>query len=56
MIGWDLQDPFGEKRGKFDYKSLLKRLQVLKEKYGKAAESDDSELEEAPESDAETNS
>ena len=24
------KDPFGEKRGKFDYKSILRRLQELK--------------------------
>ena len=29
----NLQDPFGEKRGNFDYGNLLKRLEKLKVKY-----------------------
>ena len=27
------QDPFGEKRGKFDFQSILQRLEALKDKF-----------------------
>ncbi|ELU01875.1 hypothetical protein CAPTEDRAFT_169748 [Capitella teleta] len=39
-------DPFGEKRGHFDYAAILKRIQNLRTKYGKSDDSDDSELDE----------
>ncbi|XP_013379616.2 ubiquitin-conjugating enzyme E2 Z-like [Lingula anatina] len=32
LSGQNMQDPFGEKRGKFDYGAILKRLQTLKVK------------------------
>ena len=30
----NIQDPFGEKRGRFDYQAILKKLEALKTKYG----------------------
>lgn len=52
--GQPMTDPFNDKRGNFEYQSLLKRLEALKEKYideevahesGNSTDSSESELE-----------
>ncbi|CAH1775779.1 unnamed protein product [Owenia fusiformis] len=52
LSGSTMQDPFGEKRGKFDYTNLLKRLEAIKQRL---AEMEDlsSDLDELSSSDTE---
>ena len=49
-----VQDPFGERRGSFDYQSILQRLEVLKETLSQQV-SDSSDVEELSDSDTEVN-
>ena len=48
------QDPFGEKRGHFDYQSILKRLETIRNTLSE--KQDKSSDEEYSESDNDTNS
>ncbi|KAK7092742.1 ubiquitin-conjugating enzyme E2 Z-like [Littorina saxatilis] len=52
--GQTMQDPFGERRGCFDYQSILKRLEALKETVSQEA-CDSSDLDELSDSDTEVN-
>ena len=49
-----MQDPFGERRGSFDYQSILRRLEVLKETLSQQV-SDSSDMDEFSDSDTEVN-
>lgn len=52
--GSSMQDPFGEKRGNFDYQSILKRLEAIKKTLSEKQEK--SSDDEYSESDNDTNS
>jgi ubiquitin-conjugating enzyme E2 Z len=41
LQGQTMQDPFGEKRGKFDFQSLLQKLELLKDKFHKESSCSD---------------
>ena len=49
-----VQDPFGERRGSFDYQSILQRLELLKEVLSQQV-SDSSDVDELSDSDTEVN-